>query len=235
MYILDADSCGNSSLYGSDKSGSFAYGSNKGLIHVNDGDTVNIYLSQTVIAFTNLPGVRDTDIAVLITFNGVTTREAYAGDQRRGTISYTLKSTDNLQIKAGWWGPGINFPPMSGMLDPINFSIKETINSIYDTNTQVDGNGYLTTIPAEYITETQLAANNYTKTQIDNNVYTTTQIDTDIYTKTQIDNKGYLTSIPAEYITETELAANNYTKTYIDTNHYTKTYIDRNHYTKPQI
>ena len=46
----------------------------KRLINVNDGDTVNIILSETVIAFTNLPGV--TDIAVLITFNGDTTWEA---------------------------------------------------------------------------------------------------------------------------------------------------------------
>jgi hypothetical protein len=53
-----------------------------------------------VITFTNLPGV--TDIAVLITFNGVTTWEAYAGDQRRCTVCYTLKSTDTLQIKTVW-------------------------------------------------------------------------------------------------------------------------------------
>jgi hypothetical protein len=53
-----------------------------------------------VITFTNLPGV--TDISVLITFNGVTTWEAYAGDQRRGTVCYTLKSTDTVQIKTVW-------------------------------------------------------------------------------------------------------------------------------------
>ena len=93
-----------------------------------------------------------------------------AGDQRRSTISYTLKSTDSLQIKTGWWGPGINYPPMSGMLDPVNFSIKETINSVYYTKTQIDGKGYLTSIPTEYITETEL------------------------------NSKGYLTLIPAEYI-----------------------------------
>ena len=66
---------GNIYLYGSDRSGSFSYsilqGVKKRLINVNDGDTVNVYLSETVIAFTNLPGV--TDITVLITFNGVTT------------------------------------------------------------------------------------------------------------------------------------------------------------------
>ena len=90
IYIDDSDYLGNLYLYGSDRSGSFSYGILQGvkkrLINVNDGDTVNIYLSQTVIAFTNLP------------FNGVTTWEAYTGDQRRSTISYTLKSTDSLQI-----------------------------------------------------------------------------------------------------------------------------------------
>jgi hypothetical protein len=33
-------------LYGSDRSGSFAYGTGKRLINVNDGDTVNTFLSQ---------------------------------------------------------------------------------------------------------------------------------------------------------------------------------------------
>jgi hypothetical protein len=257
IYIYDSDMYGNIYLSGNDRSGSFAYwilsdiSQKKRLINVNDGDTVNIILSETIIAFTNLPGM--VDIAVLITFNGVTTWEAYAGDQRRSTISYTLKSTDSLQIKTGWWGPSINDPVLPGMLDPVNFSIKETINTVYYTKSQIDAKGYLTTIPLEYITETELnakgyltsipsefitetelATNNYSKTQIDTNIYTKTQIDTNIYTKTQIDAKGYLTSIPAEYITESELATNNYTKTQSDTNYYTKTHIDTNIYTKTQ-
>ena len=97
IYIDDADSYGNIYLFGADRSGTFVYGNSKRLINVIDGDTVNIFLSSTIIAWTNLPGL--TDIAVLITFNGVTNWEAYAGDQRRSTISYTLKSTDSLQIK----------------------------------------------------------------------------------------------------------------------------------------
>ena len=47
----------------------------------------------------------------------------HAGDQRRSNTSYTLSSTDNLQIESAWGGPSINFPAISGMLDPINFSI----------------------------------------------------------------------------------------------------------------
>jgi hypothetical protein len=165
IYIYDSDMYGNIYLSGNDRSGSFAYwilsdiSQKKRLINVNDGDTVNIILSETIIAFTNLPGM--VDIAVLITFNGVTTWEAYAGDQRRSTISYTLKSTDSLQIKTGWWGPNINDPLLPGMLDPVNFSIKETINTVYYTKSQIDAKGYLTSIPLEYITETELNAKGY--------------------------------------------------------------------------
>ena len=205
IYIADSDMYGNIYLYGSDRLGSFGYGTSKRLINVNDGDTVNIILSETVIAFTNLPGV--TDLAVLITFNGVTTWEAYAGDQRRSTISYTLKSTDSLQIKTGWWGPSINFPSISGMLDPVNFTIKETLNSVYYTKTQIDGKGYLTAIPAEYITDSELTAKGYLSS-----------IPAEYITESELTAKSYLTTIPAEYITESELAANNYTKTQSDTN-----------------
>jgi hypothetical protein len=228
IYLYDSDMYGNIYLSGNDRSGSFAYwilsdiSQKKRLINVNDGDTVNIILSETIIAFTNLPGM--VDIAVLITFNGVTTWEAYAGDQRRSTISYTLKSTDSLQIKTGWWGPNINDPVLPGMLDPVNFSIKETINTVYYTKSQIDAKGYLTTIPLEYITETELNAKGYL-----------TSIPSEFITESELNAKGYLTSIPSEFITETELAANNYSKTQIDTNHYTKTQIDTNIYTKAQI
>ena len=79
---------------------------------------------------------------------------------------------------------------MPGMSDPVNFSIKVTIKSVYYTKTQIDGKGYLTTILAEYITETELVTNNYTKTQIDNNIYTKTQIDNNLYIQsTQIMQK----------------------------------------------
>jgi hypothetical protein len=75
IYIADSDMYGNIYLYDIDRYGSFAYVTSKRLINVNDGDTVNIYLSETVITFTNLPG--GTDISVLVTFNGVTTWEVF--------------------------------------------------------------------------------------------------------------------------------------------------------------
>ncbi len=63
-------------------------------------------MSQTAINFTGFAGV--TDIAIIIVYNGVSTWEAYAGDQKRSNLSYTLSSTDNLQIKSAWLGPSIN-------------------------------------------------------------------------------------------------------------------------------
>ena len=71
------------------------------------------------------------------------------------------------------------------MLDPINFSINETINSVYYTKSQIDSKGYLTSIPAEHVTDTEL------------------------------NNKGSLTSIPAEYVTDTELSNDYYNRTQV--------------------
>ena len=59
IYIEDSDSFANLYLSGSDRSGNFEYGTSKRLIKVNDGDTVNIFLSSTIIAWTNLVGLND--------------------------------------------------------------------------------------------------------------------------------------------------------------------------------
>ena len=83
--------------------------------------------------------------------------------------------------------------------------------SDYYTKSQIDGKGYLTSVPSEYVTETELNSKNYaTKKDLED-----IEIDVDInlddyYTKQQIDSKGYLTSVPSEYVTETELNSKNY-------------------------
>ena len=70
-----------------DRNGSFVYGQKRS-INVNHGDTLNdIFLSQTLINFTSFPTVLSEGLALLITFNGVTTWETYAGDHRRRSIS----------------------------------------------------------------------------------------------------------------------------------------------------
>ena len=62
-----------------------------------------------------------------------------------------------------------------------------------------DVSGYLTEIPGEYVTETELEAKGYITT-----------IPSNYVTEESLSSKGYLTSIPAEYVTETELNAKGY-------------------------
>lgn len=81
---------------------------------------------------------------------------------------------------------------------------------------------YLTSIPSEYVTETEL-----------NNKKYLTSIPSEYVTETELNNKKYLTSIPSEYVTESELNAKDYaTKKDLEdidvdlTDYYTKTEID---------
>ena len=97
--------------------------------------------------------------------------------------------------------------------------------------------GYLTSIPTEYITETELEEKGYltSYTETDPTVpewaksatkptYTASEVGalpdkTTIPTKTSdlTNDSGYLTVIPSEYITETELAAYGYLTSYTET------------------
>ena len=84
---------------------------------------------------------------------------------------------------------------------------------------------YISSIPSEYITESELNDKGYltqhqslddyyTKTEVDNKISASGNFDsTQYYTKTEVDAKiptDYITSIPSEYITETELTAKGY-------------------------
>lgn len=105
---------------------------------------------------------------------------------------------------------------------------------------QPKGN-YLTSVPSEYVTETELTNKGYaTTTQLNSkqdklisgtniktingnsilgggNIELVTDL-TGYATETWVLNKGYLTSIPSEYVTETELTSKNYaTKSEIPT------------------
>lgn len=67
------------------------------------------------------------------------------------------------------------------------------------SNTYQPKGNYITSIPEEYITETELTEKNYaTKSEIPTNV---SQLAND---------SGYLTAIPDEYVTESELTSKNY-------------------------
>lgn len=78
-----------------------------------------------------------------------------------------------------------------------------------DNKYQTKGN-YLTSVPSEYVTETELDAKGYLASVPSEYAKTS-----DHYTKTESDNKyqtkgNYLTSVPSEYVTETELSAKGY-------------------------
>ena len=120
-----------------------------------------------------------------------------------------------------------------------------------DTKYQPKGN-YLTSIPSEYVTETELTGKNYaTKTEVNskqNQLVSGTNIKTingesilgsgnieikggsadleGYATEQWVEDKGYLTSIPSEYVTETELETRLENVEVDLTNYYTKDQVD---------
>lgn len=94
------------------------------------------------------------------------------------------------------------------------------------TSQLTNDSGYLTSIPSEYVTETELEGKGYltehqdlsnyalkteipsvpTKTsQLTNDSGFITSIPSEYITESELNAKGYLTEVPSEYITETEL------------------------------
>lgn len=95
-----------------------------------------------------------------------------------------------------------------------NYALKSEIPSVPTKISQLtNDSGYLTSVPSEYVTETELTAKGYL-TSVPSDYAKTA----DHYTKTETDSKyqpkgSYLTSVPSEYITETELNAKKYLTT----------------------
>ena len=84
-----------------------------------------------------------------------------------------------------------------------NTSAINDIKENYAKKTDIpDVSRYLTEIPAEYVTESELEAKGYITT-----------IPSEYVTEEELSSKGYLTSIPAEYVTDTELNAKGYATT----------------------
>ena len=98
--------------------------------------------------------------------------------------------------------------------------------------------GYITEVPSEYVTETELESKGYltehqdisgkadkseipTKTsQLTNNSGFLTSIPSEYITESELNAKGYLTSVPSEYITETELNSKGYLTQHQDLSNY---------------
>ena len=74
-----------------------------------------------------------------------------------------------------------------------------SIPTEYVTESELTSKGYLTEVPSEYITESELTAKKYL-----------TSVPSEYVTETELSAKGYLTSIPSEYVTDNELTAKGY-------------------------
>ena len=92
---------------------------------------------------------------------------------------------------------------VGGAVDSVNGMTGDVVLDIPSkTSDLVNDSGFLTQIPDEYITETELDAKGY---------LTEHQSLADYAKKSEIpDVSGFLTSIPDEYVTETELDAKGY-------------------------
>ena len=81
-----------------------------------------------------------------------------------------------------------------------------SIPSQYVTETELNAKGYLTGVPSEYVTETELNAKGYLTSHQDiSHLATKEEVPTKMSDLTN--DAGYLTSIPSQYVTETELTA----------------------------
>ena len=104
------------------------------------------------------------------------------------------------------------------------------IPSEYITESELNAKNYLTSIPSEYITESELNAKNYltsipseyiTENELDRMGYLTS-IPSEYITENELDAKGYLTDIPSEYVTDSELNSKGYLTQHQDLSAYAK-------------
>lgn len=70
--------------------------------------------------------------------------------------------------------------------------------------------GYLTTVPSEYVTDTELTGKGYqTSAQVESAI-TSKGYQTASQVNSIVDGKGFLTAVPEEYVTDDELTAKGY-------------------------
>ena len=94
---------------------------------------------------------------------------------------------------------------------PLGQSDIENLNIPTKTSQLTNDSNFLTSIPSEYVTETELAGKGYL-----------TSIPSEYVTDSELLAKGYLTTIPSEYVTETELSAKGYLTEHQDLSAYAK-------------
>ena len=108
-----------------------------------------------------------------------------------------------IKIKANNGNIDLQVPIKGGAVDSVNGMTGDVVLEIPSkTSDLVNDSGFLTQIPDEYITETELDAKGY---------LTEHQSLADYAKKSEIpDVSGFLTSVPDEYVTEAELDAKGY-------------------------
>ena len=125
-----------------------------------------------------------------------------------------------------------------GHIDLRRYYTKDEIDFNFYTKDEIEAKKFLTGIPNEYITETELAYKNYsTKTELYvindkfNQYYNKTDIENKNYvTQSYLNNKGYLSSIPSNYVTDSQMQSainssqNNIQNTLL--NYYNKEQVD---------
>lgn len=125
-------------------------------------------------------------------------QEPLVSGQNIKTINnQSLLGSGNITITSGGGGGTSDYNALEN-LPSINGTTLVGDKSLDDLGVQPKGN-YLTSIPTEYVTETELASKGYI-----------TSIPSNYITDEELNSKGYLTSVPSEYITETELNQKGY-------------------------
>ena len=119
------------------------------------------------------------------------------------TEDYVTTAIDNAQLS----GSGET-------VDMTKYALKTDVPT--STSQLTNDSNFITSIPSEYITETELTAKGYLTEHQD---ISHLADKSDIPTKTSelTNDSGYLTSIPSEYVTDSELTAKGYaTEDYVD-------------------
>lgn len=108
-----------------------------------------------------------------------------------------------IKIKANNGNIDLQVPIKGGAVDSVNGMTGDVVLEIPSkTSDLINDSGFLTQIPDEYITETELDAKGY---------LTEHQSLAEYAKKSDIpDVSGFITEIPSEYVTETELDAKGY-------------------------
>lgn len=136
--------------------------------------------------------------------------ESYVTNKIEALVNSAPDALDTLEELANALGDDPNFATtitneLAKKIDSSYVYTKNEINSMSYVstsalNTRLNTAGYISSIPAEYITETELSGMGYISS-----------IPSEYITQTELSGMSYLTAIPSEYITESELSLCGYT------------------------